>query len=221
MKKKISDDDLLILAEKKKTKPFGSALRKPKRTQVNIESFTLCYECVLSVSGKYTAKYFRKATHTISVPDNVDSVLFGDSVFSIRAKSGFGKLAKIGTNKINISLEEHVSEAADGQYFFDYEGNEIKFSPRLNSKTTESYPFRVLEKHQSNLVGPQISYTDLITKFTSKLTPKARTGIRDLKDDTAIKQITEIYIPIYVVTIQGPKKNIATMRIDAHDVKIL
>ena len=68
MRKNLEEDDALEILDQKKTAPFKSLLSRPKKEDVHIHSLKLYYECILMVSGKYIADYFRKATHSISLP---------------------------------------------------------------------------------------------------------------------------------------------------------
>ena len=77
------------IVEDKKTSPFKSLLSRPKKEEIHSHSLKLYYECILMVSGKYIADYYRKATHTISVDHNIKDVVLGDGLFPIRSKSGF------------------------------------------------------------------------------------------------------------------------------------
>ena len=99
------------------------------------------------VSGKYIADYLRKATHKISVDSNVHEVTLGDGVFPVRSKSGLEKafVGKRGKNKIDLKLEEHVFVEEEDELTFDHHGRNIEFPFKINSKTVENYPKRLLE----------------------------------------------------------------------------
>ena len=120
-----------------------------KRSDIHIHSMKFYYECILIISGKYMANYFRKATHSISVDSNVSEVVLGDGIFPVRTKSNFKKaiVGKRGKNKVDLKLEEHVFVENEDELTFDHHGREIKFPFKLNSKTTENYPNRLLEKN--------------------------------------------------------------------------
>ena len=77
LRKNIEENDAMEIVEQKKTKPFTSLLSRTKKEDVHVHSLKLYYECILMVSGKYIADFFRKATHTISVDSNVNEVVFG------------------------------------------------------------------------------------------------------------------------------------------------
>ena len=110
LKKNIDENEVLEIIEDKKTSLFKSLLSRPKKSDVHVHSLKLNYECILVISGKYVANYFRKATHSISVDSNVSEIIFGDGVFPVRSKSNFKKTitGKRGKNKVDIKLEEHV-----------------------------------------------------------------------------------------------------------------
>ena len=87
----IDETEAMTIVEEKKTSPFKSLLSRPKKEEVHIHSLKLYHECMLIVSGKYVADYYRKAIHTISVNYNVRDVVLGDGLFPINSKSGFTK----------------------------------------------------------------------------------------------------------------------------------
>ena len=110
LRKKIDETEVLEILDNKKTALFKSIFSRPKKSDIHIHSVKLYYECILMVSGKYVANYFRKATHSISVNSNVSAVILGDDIFSVRTKSNFKKaiVGKRGKNKVDLKLEEHV-----------------------------------------------------------------------------------------------------------------
>ena len=153
LRKKIEEEDARDIIEQKKTIPFKSLLSRPKKEDVHLHSLKLYYECILMVSGKYVADYFRKATHSISVDSNIQEIILGDGVFPIRSKSGFKRAftGKRGKNKIDLKLEEHVFVEEEDELTFDHHGRDIEFPFKINSKTIENYPKRLLEKNESNI----------------------------------------------------------------------
>jgi hypothetical protein len=110
LRKIVDADEASGIIHEKKTSIFKSLLKKPKKDEVHVNSITLFYECMLTVSGKYVADYYRKSTHTISVDSNVQEIIFGDGIFPIKKKSGFKRalVGNRGKNKIDLPLEEHV-----------------------------------------------------------------------------------------------------------------
>ena len=219
----MEEQDALETIDEKKTKPFKSLLSRPKKEQVHIHSLKLYYECILMVSGKYVADYFRKASHSISVPSNVSEVLLGDGVFPIRSKSGFKKAfaGKRGKNKIDMKLEEHVFVEEEDEIAFDHHGQEIKFPFKVNSKTVENYPKKILEKNQPNNKKPEITYDAALDKLQSQLKKPLESDVRDLNEEFVLREITELYVPIFEARLIGPKKKVGIIRIDAVRKKIL
>ena len=207
----------------KKTSQFKSLLSRPKKEEVHVHSLKLYHECVLSVSGKYVADYYRKATHSISVNYNVRDVVLGDGLFPVRSKSGFAKAfhGKRGKNKIDLKLEEHVFVEEEDELHFDHHGREIKFSFKINSKTIENYPKRILEKNAQNVKKPEITYDAAIKKLQTQLQKPVETDVRDLSDEFILREIAEIYVPIFEARLIGPKKKVGIIRIDAVRKKIL
>jgi len=223
LRKKIDEEEAMEIVQQKKTKPFKSLLSHPKQEQVHVHSLKLLHECILMVSGKYVADYYRKATHTISVNYNVRDVVLGGGLFPIRSKSGFTKAlsGKRGKNKIDLKLEEHIFIEEEDELAFDHHGNEIKFPFKINSKTVENYPKRILEKNQQNIKKPEITNDAAIEKLQSQLKKPVETDVRDITEEFVLREITEVYIPIFEARLIGPKKKVGIIRIDAVRKKIL
>ncbi|MEO2201160.1 MAG: hypothetical protein ABGW47_00555 [Nitrosopumilus sp.] len=223
LRKNLENDDVMEIIEQKKTTPFKSLLSRPKKIDVHIHSLKLYYECILMVSGKYIADYFRKSTHTISVDSNVHKVIFGDGVFPVRAKSSFTKafVGKRGKNKIDLKLEEHVFVEEEDELSFDHHGQDIKFPFKINSKTIENYPKRLLAKNESNIKKPELTYDAAISKLQLQLKKPLESDVRNINDEFVLREISEIYVPIFEARLIGPKKKVGIIRIDAVRKKIL
>lgn len=223
LRKNIDLDEATEIVEDKKANPFKSLLSRTKKEQVHIHSIKLYYECILMVSGKYIADYYRKATHTISVPSNVKEVELGDGVFQTRSKSVLEKtfVGKRGKNKIDIKLEEHVFVEEEDELAFDHHGREVKFPFKINSKTVENYPKRILQKNEPNIKKPEMTYDAALEKLKSLLKKPLEADVRELSDEFVLRDITEVYVPIFEARLIGPKKKVELMRIDAVRKKIL
>ena len=223
LRKNIENEDIMLIIEQKKTTPFKSLLSRPKKEEIHIHSLKLYYECLLMVSGKYIADYFRKSTHTITVDSNVNEVTFGDGVFPIRSKSSLKKalVGKRGKNKIDLKLEEHVFVEEEDELTFDHHGQEIKFPFKINSKTIENYPKRLLTKNESNVKKMEMTYDAAILKLQSRLQKPLEADVRDINDEFVLREITEVYVPIFEARLNGPKKKVGIIRVDAVRKKIL
>ena len=223
LKKNVDEIQANDIVEQKKTQPFKSLLSRPKKEDVHIHSLNLYYECILIVAGKYVADYYRKANHVVSVDSNVNEIIFGDGVFPIRTKSGFEKrfAGKRGKNKIDLKLEEHVFVEEENELSFDLHGQSIKFPFKINSKTIENYPKRLLEKNESSVKKSEITYDDAINTLQSELKKPLESDVRELNDEFILRDITEVYVPIYEARLIGPKKKVGIIRIDAVRNKIL
>ena len=223
LRKKIEIEEARDIVEEKKTNPFKSLLSRPKKQDVHMHSLKLYYECILIVSGKYVADYFRKATHTISADSNVHEVVLGDGIFPVRSKSGLEKafVGKRGKNKIDLKLEEHVFVEEEDELVFDHHGREIKFPFKINSKTVENYPKRLLDENEPNVKRPEITYDATIERLQSELKKPLESDVRDLNEEFILREISEVYVPIYESRLIGPKKKVGIIRIDAVRKKIL
>ena len=223
LKKTIEEGEAWQTIDSKKTGAFRSMLQRPKKQDVHIHSLNLYYECILMISGKYIADYYRKATHTISVDSNVKEAVFGDGVFPIRTKSAFEKafVGKRGKNKIDIRVEEHVYVEEEDQMVFDHHGKEINSPFKINSKTVENYPKRLLSKNKANVKRPEITYEASMSKLQEFLKKPLEPDVRDLNEEFVLGEIVELYVPIFEARLIGPKKKVVIMRLDAVRNKIL
>ncbi len=211
------------LVNSKKTIPFKSLLSRPDPNDVHIHSLKLYYECILMVSGKYVADYFRNASHSISVDSNVHAVSLGGGLFPIRSKSGITKafVGKRGKNKIDLKLEEHVFVEEEDELIFDHHGQEIKFLYKIDSKTVENYPQRLLDQNSLNTKKPEITHDVAIKKLQLELKKPLEDDVRNLNEEFSLREITEVYIPIFEARLIGPKKKVGIIRIDAVRKKVL
>ncbi len=223
LRKKIDETKVLEILEDKKTALFKSLFSRPKKSDIHIHSVKLYYECILLVSGKYMANYFRKATHSISVPSNVSEVVLGADVFPVKTKSNFKKaiVGKRGKNKVDLKLEEHVFVENEDELTFDHHGGAIKFPFKLNSKTTENYPNRLLEKNSSNVKNCELTHDDAIKKLQTFLKKPLDDEVRKIEEEFVLREINKVYVPIYEARLIGPKKKVSIIRIDAVRNKIL
>ncbi len=222
LKKRIDEEIAREIIDGKKTSLFRTHLRKPKKEEVLINSLKLYYESILTVSGKYVADFYRKASHAISVDYNVREVVLGDGVFPIKTKSGISMaLAKKSKNKVDLKLDEHVFIEEEGEMSFDHHGMEINFPFKINSKTIENYPKKILQKNEPNVRHPELDYESAIAKISQKLKKTLEPNIRNLNDELIIKHVNEVYVPIFEAILNGPKKKVGILRIDAVRKKVL
>ena len=223
LRKNIEEQDAQSIIEQKKTTPFKSLLSRPKKEDVHLHSLKLYYECILVVSGKYVADYFRKATHSISVDSNIREIILGDGTFPIRSKSSFKKafVGRRGKNKVDLKLEEHVFVEEEDELTFDHHGRNINSPFKINSKTIENYPKRLLQQNESNIKKPELTIDAAIEKLQSHLKKPLETDVRDITEEFVLREITELYVPIFEARLIGPKKKVGIIRIDAVRKKIL
>ncbi len=217
LKKIIDEKEASTIIEDKKTMLFKKLFKKPTPDEVYVQSVTLYYECILKLSGKYVADYFRKATHNISVDSNVQEVVLGGGVFPIESKSTLRKafVGNRGKNKIELQLEEHVFIEEEGDVTFDHHGTEIKFQFTIDSKTIENYPQQLLDANLNNVKKLELTYDAAIEQLKFILKKPLEPDIRNLNDRFFLNSISEIYIPIFEARLVGPNKKIEILRIDA------
>ncbi len=223
LKKVIDEEEASAIINDKKTSIFKSLLKKPKKEEVHVDSIKLFHECLLLVSGKYTADYFRKEVHTISVDSNVQEITFGGGIFPIKEKSGFKRafVGNRGKNKIDLPLEEHVFVEEEDELAFDHNGTEIKFPYKIDSKSIENYPDQILGENSANVKKPKITFDSAANLLKESLKKPLESDIRKLNDEFVLKEITEVYVPIYEARLTGPKNKVGLLRLDAVRKKIL
>lgn len=223
LRKTIDEEEASVIIEEKKTSIFKSLLTKPKKEDVHVDSIKLFHECMLIVSGKYIADYYRKAIHTISVDSNVQEIIFGGGTFPIKEKSGFKRafVGNRGKNKIDLPLEEHVFVEEEDELIFDHNGTEVEFPFKIDSKTIENYPDQILTENSSNVKKSQITYDSAINLLNESLKKPLESDIRKLNDEFVLKEIKQVYVPIYEARLTGPKNKVGLLRLDAVRKKIL
>ncbi len=223
LRKVIDEEEASAIIDDKKTSIFKSLLKKPKKEDVHVDSIKLFHECLLLVSGKYTADYFRKEVHTISVDSNVQEITFGGGTFPIKEKSGFKRafVGNRGKNKIDLPLEEHVFVEEEDELAFDHNGTEIKFPFKIDSKTIENYADQILTENSANVKKPKITFDSAANLLKESLKKQLDSDIQKLNDEFVLKGITEVYVPIYEARLTGPKNKVDLLRLDAVRKKIL
>ena len=120
-----------------------------------------------------------------------------------------------------MKLEEHVFVEEEDEIAFDHHGREIKFPFKVNSKTVENYPKRILQKNEPNVKKPEITVDSALGKLQSQLKKPLETDVRELSEEFVLREITELYVPIFEARVIGPKKKVGIIRIDAVRKKIL
>ena len=224
----LDSDEASRIIENRKTSLFRKMLQKPKKSEVHVHSVKLFYEAFLVLSGKYSANYYRKTMHTITVDPTVKEIIIGDEIFPVKQRRGImGKLStKIQTttkrkNRIDLELEEHVFLEEEQEIAFDHHGKEIKMPYKTSSKLIESYPKRTLEKTKQTVKKPEITYDAAVQRLVSKLKKSVSIGRRNMQEKITTNEIIELYVPIYEARLIGPKKNVRLMRIDGIRKKVL
>ena len=60
-----------------------------------------------------------------------------------------------------------------------------------------------------------------IEKLQSELKKPLEDDVRNLNEEFALREITEVYVPIFEARLIGPKKKVGILRLDAVRKKIL
>ena len=64
-------------------------------------------------------------------------------------------------------------------------------------------------------------YLFLWLRLQSELKKPLESDVRDLSEEFILREISEVYVPIYEARLIGPKKKVGIIRIDAVRKKIL
>ena len=224
LRRTLDDKMAHTLVEAKKTAMFRTLLSSPKKIDIHTHSMRVIYEVTTMLSGSYSARYYRKAEHTIRVDYNVKRVEIGDGIFNIVSRSRLARAVASSKSKrrVNLNLEEYVVDEHDGMILIDHHGHELgRFTHSLKSTALESYPTRILESAEA-IRESELKQTVLIKRLCERLVSiPEQGGLRNLKDRATIKKITHIYVPIIEAKLVGPKKRIRMLRIDAVNKKVL
>ena len=210
--KRMDENELEELIEKKKTGPFRSLLSRPKRSEVSVKSVSLEYELTVRVSGRYRAAYYRSAVHTLSVDGNVDEVVFGGVTFPSRRGAGIGRLS-VG-RRADIPLEERVSVSEKGARHFAPDGAEVGFAHDTGAGDIEHYPKKVLAANAHTPDSQIPPDKDAERMLRDALRPEMEKEVRDLQEETSVSEISMIYAPVYTVSLAGPDRRTASFKID-------
>ena len=216
LKMNIDEADAMEIVEGKKTDQFGSIFSRVKKEDIHVSPLELYYECMLRVSGKYAASYYRARTHTITVPSNVREVVLGDRIFMVNTKSKFKKIVsgKHGKNRVAMELEEHVFIEEEGELTFDHHGVEAEFPYKIDSKTVESYSGAILESDKTAVRDIEMPHDSAVQKLEQSLKSSMNDGVRDVQEEFVLHGITKVYVPIFEARLNGPEKE-GIIRIDA------
>ncbi len=210
------------MVESRKAKLFQTLLHKPKKSEIHLHSLTLHFEAILLLSGKYSVDFIRDASHTLSVDKNVQEVIINDEVFPVKKKKGvLSKLEPSFKNKIKIEMQERVMLENTDDISFDHHGKEMTLSYSDTMNLLEKHPKKSINEDKDSIRRPEITPDAVISKLISKLKKPADAGIKSSEETIDLKDLLEIYVPIYEARLIGPKKRIKILRIDAIRKKIL
>lgn len=223
MRTLLDDDAVVTLVNKKKRSSFGSIIARPKDNEIHIQRVDMSYECMRTISGRYTADYLRTKTHTITVDKSVREVIISGQSFEFQPKSKLKKMIKVrhNANQIDVQMQEHVFIDKTLEITFDIDGNEIKKPKhKISQETTEIYPEQVLDGAKS-VKRPSMERADAVAILEERLKSFEESDITDLTEQFELHEITELYVPIFEARVIGPKNKVAIIRVDAASKKII
>jgi hypothetical protein len=223
LRTKLKPQEILDIFEKKKTSLFGSALRRPKPTEIISKSPELFLEQITCVSGSYSIHFERIATYEVKVDENVTEVTIGESKFAVSNVSGvlkkFEKKMKegVGLKKkdLKIDVMEHVVDSITDSMNFDCNGLESSFDYNINSDSVENYSQRILDANKDHIRKVPIDEEVIFSKLAQKLKNNFNGDIQINSEDFVITEFKEIFLPIYEIKCYDSKNKPAIARIDA------
>ena len=216
LRKQLDEEKAREIFESKKTDSFKSLLKRPNKDEIVITEITFHYEVILVVHVKYSANYFQKAVHTITVDQNVKEVILEGKTFPIKDKS---RLVKVltrgrGNNKIELKLDEHIFVEQEEEGAFGIRGMEIKFPYDIEEEKQEQNTQEILDS-EVQIIEPDVSIQDAINKLQEKIKSMINHNIRDLHEELQIIKVNKVYVPIYEARLRGPDRKVAIMRLDS------
>lgn len=210
------------MVESRKVKLFQTLLHKPKKSEIHLHSLTLHFEAILLLSGKYSVDFIRDASHTLSVDKNVHEIIINEEVFPVKKRKGvLGKIEPSFKNKVTIDMQERVILENVDDISFDHHGKEMNLSYNDTLKLLDKHPKKPINEDKDSIRKPEITSDAVISKIIEKLKKPAEAGIKASQETIELKDLLEIYVPIFEARLIGPKKRIKILRIDAIRKKIL
>lgn len=213
----MADAEARDAVESRKAAAFRTLLSSPRRADVHTHSVRTAYEAVTMLSGRHTATYYRRATHTIRVDHNVVRVEAGDGTFEARPQSRIGRAisGRGASRRVDLEVEELVSDEREGSVFVDHHGRPTAFSHTTRARDIEPYPRRVLSS--ADVVRePEVEQDALVARLREAISPGLdASSVRDLDESLEVTAIDRIYVPIVEARLVGPKRRVRILRIDA------
>jgi hypothetical protein len=215
--------------EKKKTSLFGSALRRPKSSEITVENPQLFLEQFIFVLGHYEIDFNRNVSYMIKVDPDVVEVAIGTEKFPVLNASGvwkkFGKKMKQGVGITKQDLELNVVENAvksmtDSMYL-DNNGLETTFSYSTNSDAVENYAQKTLDINKEHIRRIQMNDDDIFSKLAHKLKDGLKHDLKINHEEFVVTEFREIFVPIYETKCYDKKSKVAIARADAVTGKII
>ncbi len=223
LRTKLKPQEIMDIFEKKKTSLFGSALRRPKPSEIISKPFELFLEQFIHVSGSYSINFEREVCYIIKVDENVTDVTIGNDKFAVANVSGvfekFGKKMKEGvglTKKdLKINVIEHAVDGVDDSLYFDSNGLESTFDYAINSDSIENYSQKILDANKGHIRNVPLEEKMIFSKLAQNLKKNLDSNIQINSEDFTITEFKEIFVPIYEIKCHDTKGKSAVARIDA------
>lgn len=229
LRTKLKPQEIMDIFEKKKTSLFGSALRRPKPSEITSKSPELFLEQMSYVSGSYSINFEREVSYTIKVDEDVVDVAIGNHKFVVTDTLGvfkkFGKKMKAGVGlkkkDLEINATEHAVDTITDLMYFDCNGLESAFDYNIDSESVENYSQRIIDANKDHIRKVPIEEDVIFSKLAQKLKKNLNSDIQINSEDFIITEFKEIFIPIYEIKCYDTKDKAVVARIDALTGKFL
>ena len=223
LRTKLKPQEIQDIFDKKKTSLFGSALRRPKPSEITSKPPELFLEQVSYVTGYYSIHFDREVSYKIKIDEDVTDVTIGDHKFPVSDVSGvFKKFRKkmkegVGLTKkdLEINATEHAVNEFSNSMHVDCNGLEYSFGYNMNAESIENYSQKILDANKGHIRKVPITDDALFAKLLQKLKKNLNSDIEINSEDFVIEEFQEIFIPIYEIKCYDSKNKAAVGRIDA------
>ena len=160
-------------------------------------------------------------TSTIITDKNI-GFFIGECTRHLRENNGLTSYHAVGYSLGGLLLLHYLSTTKNvDDISFDHHGKEMTLSYNDTLKLLDKHPKKSINEDKDSIRRPEITSDAVISKLISKLKKPAETGIKSSEETIELKDLLEIYVPIFEARLIGPKKRIKILRIDAIRKKIL
>ncbi len=222
----LDEEDARAIVEKKKAGAFTRLMVvRPKAELIRVHKIEMFLEAFVLVSAKYSADYYRKASHKVSVGPGVREVVLGGLTFPAKSKSrSISEMFSRGRAKgeVRLGMEEHVFVENRATACLDCHGQDARVPFKLDKAAAEINPESALAAAGGMVRRPEVSAGEALKGLKSRLMPDmGKEQIRDLNDMFEATEAAEVYVPVFEARLVGPRGRIAVMRINGSSKAVM